>query len=296
MPILLFERGYVLSRWRVKLRKASTPTFFMLSVAVMVVAVAAGNAVAVSLLRYTQASGFNLEESPIPSRTTFIYSVAIATLLITAFRVRDLVGPKNLLSLIVGMHHKPVREVRVFLFLDLAGSTRFARQHGDVKALALLGRVFASLAGPVRKFGGEIDDYVGDMAVVTWRLKQGVDHAAVVRCLFEFLDEVEQDADQWRHDFGEVPRFRAALHCGSVLTAEIGLGRHKITYFGNVMNTTSRLESLAKELGIDVVVSTALLELLQPLPPGFRAEDLGVRMLRGHDEPLAVSALCRGAS
>ncbi len=31
------------------------------------------------------------------------------------------------------------------------------------------------------------------------------------------------DADSWRSRFGQVPEFRAALHCGPVVTAEIGL-------------------------------------------------------------------------
>lgn len=292
-PILLFERGFLLPQLRSKLRRASTPTFLILSLIGMAMAVVAGNALAEGMLRAAEVSW---SEPEVSEGITLVYSLTIAALLITAFRVRDLIGPKTLLNLLLGRYHKPIREARVFLFLDLTGSTRFARQNGDRKALALLGRVFALLAGPVRRSGGEIDDYIGDMAVVTWQLKRGVRNAAAVRCLYDFLDEVERDAARWRQDFGEVPRFRAALHCGSVLTAEIGLERHKITYFGDVMNTTSRLEGLAKELNKDVVLSTELLDRLQPLPEGIQMEDLGIRHLRGHDEPLAVSALVRGSS
>ena len=289
-PILIFERGYILPALRAKLRRASTPIFLVISLVGMGAAVIAGNTLAGILL--SAGDGGSIEPI-IPDRATLIYSLVAATLLITAFRVRDLIGPKTLISLLIGRYHRPVREARVFLFLDLVGSTRYARQNGDIKALALLGRVYGSLAGPVRRSGGEIDDYVGDMAVVTWSLRRGVRNAAAVCCVYDFLDEIERDARRWQRDFGEVPRFRAALHCGSVLTAEIGVERHKITYFGDVMNTTSRLEGLAKELGVDLVLSTALLDLLQPLPPHIRAEDLGSRHLRGRDEPLAVSALYR---
>ncbi len=292
MPILLFERGFLVPKLLTRLRRASTPTFLALSVLGMVSAVVSGNAVAVALLRI---AGTAETESVVPDRTTLAFSLAIAALLIAAFRVRDLVGPKTLLNLLFGSYHRPIREVRIFLFLDLVGSTSFARRFGDVQALALIGRVFAVLAGPVRRSGGEIDDYVGDMAIVTWRLRRGIRNAAAVRCVFDFLDEIEREADNWRREFGSVPRFRAALHCGQVLTAEIGLERHKITYFGDVLNTTSRLEAMAKDLGRDVVLSTELLVLLQPLPPGIVAEDLGVRALRGHDEPLAVSSLSREA-
>ncbi len=45
---------------------------------------------------------------------------------------------------------------------------------------------------------------------------------------------------------GQVPRLRAALHGGTIITAEIGIDHHKITYFGDTINTTARLESFAR--------------------------------------------------
>ena len=92
-----------------------------------------------------------------------------------------------------------------------------------------------------------------------------------------------------------MPEFRAALHCGPVVTAEIGLERHKIAYFGDVVNTTARLEALSKTLGVHVLVSADLLQRLGPLPEDLVAEDLGAHTLRGREEPLAVAAIRRRA-
>lgn len=74
--------------------------------------------------------------------------------------------------------------------------------------------------------------------------------------------------------------------------AEVGLERHKIVT-SVMMNTTSRLEGLAKELDLEIVISTDLLELLRPLPSTVSTIDLSLRDLRGHDQPLAMSAICR---
>jgi adenylate cyclase len=115
--------------------------------------------------------------------------------LISGFRIRDLVGPRNLVSLIARRYHKPVREDRVSLFVDLVGSTGYAWRHGDPKALALLARAFATIGGPVRRYAGEIDDHAGDMAVVTWQLERGIHEVGIVRCFFAFLDEIEREAD-----------------------------------------------------------------------------------------------------
>ena len=79
-------------------------------------------------------------------------------------------------------------------------------------------------------------------------------------CLY-FAATIADSAATWEARFGQVPEFRAVLHCGTVVTAEVGFERHKIAYFGDVVNTTARLEALSKALGVTVLVSADLLVL-----------------------------------
>ena len=88
-----------------------------------------------------------------------------------------------------------------------------------------------------------------------------------------------------------MPEFRAALHCGPLVTAEIGFERHKITYFGDVVNTTARLEALSKTLGIPVLASADLLGRIGGLPADLAAENLGFHAIRGRNERIAVAAI-----
>ena len=134
------------------------------------------------------------------------------------------------------------------------------------------------------------------MALVTWPLDHGVKDAACVRCVFDFAGVLAAQSAQWQKRFGQVPEFRAVLHCGSVVTAEIGLERHKIAYFGDVVNTTGRLESLSKALDELILVSADLLDSLGALPPNVFAKNLGFHAIRGRNEPLQVSALRSGGS
>ena len=93
-----------------------------------------------------------------------------------------------------------------------------------------------------------------------------------------------------------MPEFRAALHCGPVVTAEIGLERHKIAYFGDVVNTTARLETPVQDASASMCWSRPISSRrLGPLPADLVAEDLGAHTLRGRAEPLAVAAIRRRA-
>ena len=194
----------------------------------------------------------------------------------------------------IGRYHKPVAEERIFLFLDVVGSTAFAEAHGDLRAQEYLGAVFATLAEPVRRNGGSVDDYVGDLAMVTWPISRGLKDARCVTCLFDVLDRIEADAAAWTTRFGTVPRLRAALHGGSVVTAEVGVDRHKIAYFGDAVNVTSRIEALCRPLGVGILISQDLLGRLPRLPAGVRARSLGAHALRGRGAPLSVATLERG--
>ncbi len=115
-------------------------------------------------------------------------------------------------------------------------------------------------------------------------------NAACLRCVFDFFRVIDADTARWQSRFGQVPAFRAAFHCGQVVTAEIGLERRKIAYFGDALNTTSRLEGLAKELGESVVVSGDLLDRLGKVPSDITVTELGVREIRGRNEPLRIAA------
>ena len=108
--------------------------------------------------------------------------------------------------------------------------------------------------------------------------------------IFAARDSMARREAWYRETFGEAPRFRAVLHGGPIMACECGDSRRQITYLGDVLNTTARLEALSKSLGIPVLASRSLLER-GGLPDGIVAEDRGRHALKGLSEPLGVSAL-----
>jgi adenylate cyclase len=290
-PILLYERGNVLTRWRDTIRKAATPVFVLATIGTYILMILIGNAAAGTVLHHLFGHMRTAREAMALSQSGLIYALGASALMTFILRVRDLIGPGLFTSLLLGRYHRPTREERIFLFLDVAGSTNFADRHGDLETQAYLGQIFSTLSLPVRRSNGSIDDYIGDMALVTWPMHRGVRDAACLRCVFDFAALLQQQAPTWLARFGQVPEFRAVLHCGWVVTAEIGLERHKIAYFGDVVNTTGRLESLSKNLKEQVLVSADLLGAFRTLPDHLTVENLGFHAMRGRAEPLEVSAI-----
>lgn len=295
LPLIAYETGKLSRTLVERVRRLSTPRYFLCSLAIYFILSGIGFAAAGTLMKITGLATASWWDMLILRPKPFLYTLTFFLTGITIMRVRQLLGRQVFMSLLTGRYRHPIEEERVFMFLDLVGSTSYARQFGDLRTQEYLSEVFASLAPHVRRNGGEIDDYVGDCAIVTWPMKEGVEPARCVNCLFDILDDIEKDAGWWTKNFGCVPKLSAAIHGGSIVTAEIGVFHHKISYFGDVVNTTARIEGLCKSLGEPLLISQDLLERLS-LPPNVEANPAGAHLVKGRDEPIAVLSLHRNTT
>ena len=87
-----------------------------------------------------------------------------------------------------------------------------------------------------------------------------------------------------------MPKLRAALHAGEVVTGETGGTRRAIVFHGDVMNTTSRIENATRSLGRPFLVSEDALRRMEGTQ-GYPLEDLGLQQLRGKEAQLRVYAV-----
>lgn len=293
VPVLAFERGVFLPRLSQRIQKLPTVPFLVAAVVAYEVIMSIGYAVAALLLQYF---GYirpqRVEHAMVMPLNVFLYALGVCLLLGFILRVRDLLGREIFASMLISRYRKPVMEERVFLFVDLADSTAFAERNGDLRTQEFLSALFAAFAEPVRRHKGAIDDYIGDAAIVTWPLERGVKDSRCIRCIFDIFDVIEDNAEMWLKRFGQVPRLRAALHGGAIITAEIGVDHHKIAYFGDTVNTTARLESMCRSLNRPILISSELAGRMD-VPGNVVLEDLGAHALRGRGQPLGVMALTR---
>jgi adenylate cyclase len=180
------------------------------------------------------------------------------------------------------------------LFIDMEGSTALAERLGPLAFHRLVNRFVTDLTDPIVAARGEIYSYVGDELIATWRLEEGISQSRCVRACFDAFDALARKAHQYRREFGSAVNFRAGLHCGPLVTGEMGSIKTEIVFLGDTVNTAARIQDLCRQTGDRILASADLIDLLQ-LPPGIVKRSLGDLRLRGKGVDLALYALSDAA-
>jgi adenylate cyclase len=223
-------------------------------------------------------------------------SLAASLVINFVFMLRALLGPGTLVALATGRYHRPRREERVVLFLDLRDSTRLAERLGDLDFHRFLNRVFHDVTDPVLETGGDIYRYVGDEIIVTWKKGRAPRGGGPIACLAAIAARLARRRASYLREFGAEPHLRGALHAGPLIVGEMGDLKREIVMLGDTMNTAARLEQLCRETGHDFVLSRSGLDAAGALPEGVLLLPLGAVPVRGKAREIELFALERGAS
>jgi adenylate cyclase len=218
----------------------------------------------------------------------FAFTVVLAIRFIDD--INHLLGQNVLLNFITGRYHRPRLEQRVFLFIDIEGSTALAERLGEFAFHRLVNRFVVDITEPVVAAYGEIHRYVGDELIATWKLADGIADAHCIRACFDAFDRLAALSPVYVRDFGTPVHCRAGLHCGPVVTGEMGSVKKEIVFLGDTVNTTARIQDLFRQTGDRVLASAALLNLLE-LPFGITKRPLGDLHLRGKENDVVLYAL-----
>jgi adenylate cyclase len=258
----------------------------------VIVACFALNRLIFGLLHGWERSGLDYFGLPLLRDTmlAFVIFLAISEVL----QMRRVIGGRTLNNLVLGRYHQPVREERVFMLVDIKGSTALAERLGDRQAHAFVTSVFFDIDQPILEHGGEVYNYIGDELIASWPLREGIDDARCLRCVLALHETLARRADDYRRRFGSAPAVRVVLHAGPVVAGECGDAKLAIVYLGDTLNTAARIEETAKAIGRDCLISDALLARIDP-PPTLSVEPLGSIQLRGRQQPITLHALHRTA-
>lgn len=216
-----------------------------------------------------------------------LFAISIATIM--TLRIAGYLGGRNLLNLMTGKYYRPVLEKRVFLFLDINGSTALAEKLGALRTRQMIGKFFFDISAPVADTGGEIYRFVGDGIIAVWPWETAVTDNRIIRAIDLIREAVEGGHEYYETEFGRVPRYRIGVHGGEVVTSEEGDTRRAIGFYGDAINIAARVEELARDHEGQCLLSGVVVDALGW--PDARLKAAGTKKLRGISEPVALYEL-----
>jgi class 3 adenylate cyclase len=213
------------------------------------------------------------------------HGLIVAAYLLIGFAVRREWRDERFRDLYLATTRERHQEISV-LFGDLVGFTSFAERSTPAEAAAVLDAYWGAAAPLIaRRFGGELEKFIGDAMMATFnRRGDQPDHA--LRAARAAL-ELQREARRLIKVHPDWPRLRIGVNSGTALVAEVG-GEGYVAYpfVGDTVNTASRLEELAPVGGVLVGSDT-----YERLPSGAVVETRGELRVKGKENAVQAYVL-----
>jgi adenylate cyclase len=167
------------------------------------------------------------------------------------------------------------REMSIF-FCDLQNFTATAECLDPQQLSRLIASYFETVTTTVQEHGGVIDKFIGDAVMAFWGAPRPLaDHATLaLKAALLLQKRLAALALDWQAQGLPGLATRMGLTTGTVLVGNVG-HEHRLSYtaLGDVVNLASRLESLNRYYGTQLLVTTQVLEA-QTLAVASRPVDL----------------------
>jgi adenylate cyclase len=212
--------------------------------------------------------------------------ILVALLSVIVMRVTTFIGGKNIFYLLIGKYYRPLWERKVFMFLDINGSTKLVDALGPEKSNLLFGKFMFDASKPIADNGGEIYRYQGDGFVATWNWEVGLTPDGVFQAVDDLYATVEREREEYEKSYGVCPDFRVGIHGGEIITCEEGDIRRNIAFYGDTINIAARMETKAKDAGVDCVVTSDIAKLFDDTTGRFT--NLGEESVRGINRTITI--------
>jgi len=158
------------------------------------------------------------------------------------------------------------------LFADIRGFTAFSEVLPPHDVVHILNRYFHAMGNAVARFGGCIDNYMGDGLMALFGLPRGDEPESAQTpallavqaglAMLEAMDALKPYLDS---AYGRSFDIGVGIHYGDAVVGSVGaIGRERITAIGDAVNLASRIESANKIAGTRLLVSEAVYKELQP--------------------------------
>lgn len=179
------------------------------------------------------------------------------------------------------------------MFSDIRGFTTMGEAMPPEQLVPLLNRYLDAMTQAIQSHGGTVDKYIGDGIMAFFGAPKPEANPALLgfsaaRTKLERLEALNRSlASEGQPQL----KIGIGLHLGDAVVGNIGSNeRNNYTAIGDVVNSASRLESLTKELGYPLLVST---EVAMTLADQVAFDDLGTQAIKGRSAMRVHGWPCR---
>jgi adenylate cyclase len=172
------------------------------------------------------------------------------------------------------------------MICDLRDFTKISDNWPRDDVIDLLNAYFDVMSEPIARHGGEILKFIGDGLLAIFPLSQPSACANLLRAVAEARQAMIA-LNEKNSETGRVPlNYGIGVHVGDVMYGNIGSRtRLDFTVIGPAVNMASRLETLTKQLGKNVLLSRAFADFVQN---DFNLERVGEYPVRGFSHPIEL--------
>jgi class 3 adenylate cyclase len=181
-----------------------------------------------------------------------------------------------------------VQQEVVLLFCDIRDFTPISEKLDPKQVVALLNIFYSGMNEVIKRYGGVINQFVGDEIFVLFGAPMPLVNAEekAVRCAVGMIAQLEKINAQLQPSLGVSIKIGIGLNLGVVIAGNLGC-EDKISYSvtGDSVNTAKRIESLTKEKPNSILISESLYLKTQHFIDADAWEPVAVK---GKNDPMRV--------
>ena len=179
-------------------------------------------------------------------------------------------------------------------FSDIRGFTAMSEKLSPEEIVELLNQYFTRMVECIDLTFGIVDKFIGDAIMATWgtldavgnSFENGINAALMMRSML-----VDFNRSRGTDEKRPIIRMGCGLNYGAVVAGQIGSeNRLDYTVIGDAVNLASRIESLNKPFGTDILISEDLYKEVEGV---YLVEKMKQIMVKGKSEPQTIYAVIR---
>lgn len=179
------------------------------------------------------------------------------------------------------------KEAIVF-FSDIRNFTAWSEGMKPEEVVEMLNIYMTKMVRAIRFHGGVVDKYVGDAIMALWGIPhyKGNEAVAAVKACITMRSELALLNEERIKAGKPAIKIGMGLNLGSVVAGNIGsVEKMEYTVIGDTVNTASRIESMTKEFGTDLLIAKAVVDRLDN---SFILEKCDSILVKGKAEALTL--------